>query len=128
MRLLLDTQLAIWWHFEDHRLSSTAREVTEAADEGVYFSHVSLWEMAVKIAAGKSSIDLPEFAMEIDRLGFLPLRLRESHIFESARLAWSAGHKDPFDRLLVAQAKTEGLTLLTADRTLQRYGDFVRVV
>lgn len=84
--------------------------------------------MAVKIAVGKSSIDLPAFATEIEQLGFSILRITEPQIFEVATLPRFPDHKDPFDRLLVAQARAESLTLLTADARLGRYGDLVRVV
>lgn len=102
------------------------RSLMESSDE-LLFSRVSLWEMAVKVAAGKSNVELKKFADEVTRLGVDWLDVTNSHIFEVARLPY-ADHKDPFDRLLVAQASSEGLTLLTADRRLQRYGEFVHVV
>lgn len=128
MNLLLDTHLAIWWHLDDRRLPESVRSAVQSTDGSAFVSQVSLWEMAVKIAVGKSSIDLPAFATEIEQLGFSILRITEPQIFEVATLPRFPDHKDPFDRLLVAQARAESLTLLTADARLGRYGDLVRVV
>jgi len=126
--LLLDTHLAIWWHLEDRRLPKSVRSAVQSNDGPVFVSQVSFWEMAVKIAVGKASIDLPAFATEIEQLGFSILRITEPQIFEVAALPRFPDHRDPFDRLLVAQARVESLTLLTADARLARYRDFVRVV
>jgi PIN domain nuclease of toxin-antitoxin system len=91
-------------------------------------SRVSIWEIAIKNGTGRLSLDLRDFAAEVERLGFGWLPISNEHVFRFAELPKVTGHKDPFDRLLVAQAQTEPLILLTADARLARYGDLVRVV
>lgn len=116
MRLLLDTHVLIWWD-EGARLSAKARSAIETADQ-VYVSAVSGWEIAIKTSLGKlrPSRTISEAAAES---GFeeLPLRLR--HAEALARLP--ALHRDPFDRMLVAQAQSDRLTIVSRDRALAAY-------
>lgn len=116
MRLLLDTHVLIWWD-EGARLSAKARSAIETADQ-VYVSAVSGWEIAIKISLGKlrPSRTVLEAAAES---GFeeLPLRLR--HTEALARLP--VLHRDPFDRMLVAQAQSDRLTIVSRDRALAAY-------
>lgn len=128
MRLLVDTQIAIWWFLEDRRLSGSIRDLLETSDEPVLVSHVSLWEVAIKTGTGKLHLAPRTFAAEVERLGFAWLPILPMHLFEVAALPRFPDHRDPFDRLLVAQARVESLTLVTADRRLERYGESVRVV
>ena len=118
-RLLLDTHVWLWWQADDRRLGPEARSNIHAAAE-VRFSAASAWEIAIKSAIGK--LVLPKGAdihAELERDGFVPLAVEIAHA-EGVR-ALPPLHRDPFDRLLVAQALAEGLTLVTADPALGRY-------
>jgi PIN domain nuclease of toxin-antitoxin system len=99
----------------------------EQAD-AVFVSHASLWEMAIRLSIGKLRIDLPRFAKQIEATGFEWLDIRNAHLLAVATLPLFEDHRDPFDRLLVAQSSTEPLILLTADAKLERYGATVRVL
>jgi PIN domain nuclease of toxin-antitoxin system len=126
--LLLDTHLILWAAFEPERLSPKARRQLQSRALPLAFSHASLWEVAIK-----TSLARPGFAVDSRMLrqalvaeGFIELPVAPAHIARVAGLPWV--HRDPFDRMLVAQAMEESLTLLTADPTLKGYGRFVKVV
>lgn len=119
-RLLLDTHVWLWWQAGDARLGPQTRQRLQRASE-VRLSAASAWEMAIKIAIGK--LTLPkgaDIAAELAHSGFLSLPVEIVHAEDVRRLP--PLHRDPFDRLLVAQARVEGLTLVTADRQLAAYG------
>ena len=128
MRLLLDTCLAIWWEANHPNLSQTARDLVLRANDGVYVSRVSLWEMAIKVNLGRLKLDLGRFAQRIELDGFRWLGIETEHILAYTSLPTFSDHKDPFDRLLIAQSLAEPLILLTADAGLARYGATVRLV
>ena len=117
MRLLLDSHVVLWWLAGDERLSESSRQAIEAADH-VAVSVVSLWELGIKKALGKLSFpdDLPD---QVVYSGFEWLPIAVEH----ARVAPSlpAHHGDPFDRMLIAQALAEQLTIVTADRHFTDY-------
>jgi PIN domain nuclease of toxin-antitoxin system len=113
MRLLLDTHVAIWWLDGDRRLTSTTRAAIESATEA-YLSVVSLWEIVIKQDKGR--LDLPAGFTDALRDDFAALPLTVDHVLEGRALPLV--HRDPFDRMLVAQAVAEGLTIVTADRAL----------
>lgn len=122
-RLLLDSHVLVWW--DDGRL--TAPAVVQAirdADE-VHVSVVSAWELTIKAALGKIQVPRPIASVMADN-GFLELPVFLHHVEALASLP--NHHRDPFDRLLVAQAVEEGATLLTSDATLKGYGRFVKAV
>ena len=127
MRLLLDTHLMLWWQADHPDLLATVRQQVLQAD-AVYFSQASLWEMAIKVSLGKLRIDLPRFEAEVGCQGFHWLPIRNAHLQAVAALPVYEDHRDPFDRLLVAQSLTEPLLLLTSDSKLARYGSTVRRV
>lgn len=118
MRLLLDSQVVIWAMIDTKLLRPDVRESIAAADV-VHVSAASLWEIAIKRAKGRLSV--PDDLIElIGRAGFTPLAITERH-------GWAAGslprlHNDPFDRIIVAQAIAEGLTIVTSDRRMREYG------
>jgi len=128
LRLLLDTHLIVWWQTGDHRLTVSRRNLIESSEAPAMVSRVSMWELAIKNGTGRLSLDLRDFAAEVERIGFGWLPISNEHVFQLAELPTLPQHKDPFDRLLVAQAMSEPLILLTADSRLARYGDPVRVV
>ncbi len=128
MRLLLDTHLLIWTAGDPNRLSKTARALIEDRDNEIAFSAVSIWEVAIKYALKR-----PEFNVDphLVRRGcqdnaMTELAITSEHAIVTASLA--PIHKDPFDRLLVAQAMAEGITLLTADETIALYRGPIRLV
>ena len=119
MRVLLDTHAVLWALDGGDRLSPKAREVIENETNEVFVSVVSAWEIAVKRALGKLSVpdDLPE---AIADAGFLQRLVRFP---DCARLAsLPTIHRDPFDRMLVAQSRTEAVPLVTGDRAIRRFG------
>ena len=125
MRLLLDTHIFLWLATDDREASKTLRAQVESASE-VYVSAASVWEVAIKSALDKLDGDPENFHRAIDAFGFRELAITGMHTLAVARLP--PIHRDPFDRLLIAQAMTEPLLLLTADETLAAYSDLVRVV
>lgn len=128
MRLLLDTHLAVWWLIRSQRVPAEARELVESATDPVAISRGSLWEMAIKISTGTLKIDLRRFVRMAETSGFEWLDIKNEHLLSVAALPLFDDHRDPFDRLLVAQSQTEPLVLLTSDAKLARYGSTVRVV
>jgi len=116
---LLDTHAWLWWQTDDSRLGARARRAIATASE-VRVSAASAWEIAIKVTFGKlrmpPDIDIEQ---EIEHGGFLPLPIEIAHTDALRRLP--ALHRDPFDRILIAQAATEGLTLVSADRQLDPY-------
>lgn len=127
MRLLLDTHLLLCWLGWPERVPMAARQAVAAA-EHVHVSHASLWEMAIKRSLGKLAVDLPALHRQVEADSFQWLPISAGHLLAVAELHQHEDHRDPFDRLLVAQAWTESLILLTADAKLGRYGAMVRVV
>jgi PIN domain nuclease of toxin-antitoxin system len=128
MRLLLDTQIAVRWQIESRTVPEAARKLVRETDGPVYLSRASLWELAIKTSLGRLRLDLPKFCKRVVEDGFEWLDISQEHLFAVAGLPPQDDHKDPFDRLLVAQSLTEPLILLTADAKLARYGSTVRVV
>ena len=123
MRLLLDTCTFLWIVAGAPELSDRARRAFTAPDNEVYLSAVSAWEIAVKHGLGRLPLPSPpsDFVPEMrQRHGIAPLALSEEAALLLGKLP--AIHRDPFDRMLVAQAQTEGLRLVTHDRTLEPYG------
>ncbi len=131
MRLLLDTHILLWRMAGSERLSADAlRLMDETADE-LLASTASIWEVAIKWALRKGAADdMPlsgrEFSAALDEVGIRVLAITPAHAAATEDLP--ALHRDPFDRLLLATARHEGLTLLTHDARLGDYGAGVRVV
>jgi len=118
VRLLLDTHVVLWWLADDDRLSPTARDAVNVAQE-VRLSAASVWEIAIKRALGR--LEVPEDYLEaVDASDIGLLSITGQHA--EAAGALPRHHVDPFDRMLVAQARTEDLTLVTADRRIADYG------
>jgi PIN domain nuclease of toxin-antitoxin system len=122
--LLLDTQVALWALTGHRRLPRKARRLIDASD--VVVSAASIWEIAIKAAIGKLDADPSEVRSALAPTGFGELPVTGEHAARVSTLP--AHHRDPFDRLLVAQSLVEGLVLLTADAQLARYGGSVRLV
>ena len=126
--LLLDNHLLLWAAFEPARLSPKAAQALQSREVPLAFSLASLWEVAIKTSLGRPgfSVDPVLLHRSLQAEGFMELPIRPVHLGRVANLPWV--HRDPFDRLLVAQAAEDKLTLLTVDTTLRRYGRFVRCV
>ena len=127
MRILLDTQIAIWWLIKPEAIAKTTQTLVQTAG-AVFVSRASLWEMAIKCGLGKLEIDLPLFCEHIEKTGFHWLDIKQEHILSLPKLAIFDDHKDPFDRLLIAQSLHEPMILLSADNKLARYGANIRIV
>lgn len=125
MRYLLDTHVFLWCVKEDRRLTKTLRSKILQATE-VYVSSASIWEAAIKIKLGKLEADLNELVMAIMNSGFTELAITAHHAAAITHLAEI--HRDPFDRILIAQAISEPLTFLTADKVLGNYSHLVEVI
>ena len=118
MRLLLDTHVFLWWSEDDRRLQPAAREAIRNAD-AIVISAASAWETAIKTGLGKLRLLIPfDEAVEIN--GFDRLAVDFHHA--AAVTSLPPHHGDPFDRMLIAQALTERLTLVTHDRHFEPYG------
>ena len=116
-KLLLDTNVLVWWVAGSSRLSLSARRTIQGA-HAVYISAATAWEIATKAHQGKLEFD-GDLLEEIKASGFQPLAIHIGHAIAAAILPMH--HRDPFDRMLVAQAQMESLTLVTADRHLKSY-------
>ena len=121
MRVLLDTDLLLWALSRPSRLSAAARKRIQRAE--VYVSVASIWEISIKSALGKLKADPAEVLEAIEPTGFSMLSITGQHAAKVAELPFL--HKDPFDRILVAQASVEPMILLTNDDALTAYGTLV---
>ena len=119
MRILLDTHALLWWLADDQRLGERAR--SHIADEAnhIVASAASLWEIAIKQRLGKIDADIAEIEREIVLQGFTRLGIEADHLLELSTLPDL--HRDPFDRMLVAQARAEDVPLMTADGQIAGY-------
>ncbi len=128
MRLLVDTHLLLWAAAKSRRLPKQARRLIENPANDVCFSAASLWEIAIKAALRRPdfTVDLARLRPALTEMGFAELAVSGIHAERLASLP--PLHKDPFDRMLVAQSLAEPLLLLTNDEVLARYGDVVQVV
>ena len=124
MRILIDTHILLWCLEDSPKLTAVARRLIEDPDNEIYVSKATAWEIEIKRMLGKLTI-ADDFMERIEEgFSWLPIELR--HIKELRTLA--SIHRDPFDRMLVAQAKCESMTLLSHDDDLPQYGDFVKRV
>jgi PIN domain nuclease of toxin-antitoxin system len=118
MNLLLDTHVLLWWLSDDERLGRAARSAIESSENTCFVSAATAWEISIKAALGK--LDVPaDMASTLGQEGFSAMDVSIEHAWEVGRLP--PIHRDPFDRMLVAQCRVEGLTLVTHDSTLGSY-------
>jgi PIN domain nuclease of toxin-antitoxin system len=122
--LLLDTHIALWWFSADSRLPEAACNLIRSSR--CHVSLASVWEVAIKYRLDKLPVSAQDFLGAIKDAAMHMLPIQAAHILTTAALPLL--HKDPFDRLLIAQAMNESLILLTADAQLASYGGFVRKV
>ena len=120
MKLLLDSHAFLWWLAEDPKLSAGAREVVADPSSIVHVSAASVWELAIKASLGKLDLDGADLVEEIGENDFVELPMTARHSLAAAALP--RHHEDPFDRMLIAQAQVEGLTVVTRDPAFRAYG------
>ena len=128
MRLLLDTHLLLWAVASSHRLSAATQLLIEDPRNDVHYSAASIWEIAIKTTLRREGfrVDLPLLCSTLPAMGVKELPVRSEHAVGVTELP--PIHRDPFERLLVAQSIVEPMVLLTNDAVLARYGPHVRVV
>ena len=128
MKLLLDTHLLLWAAAEPRRLSKQARALIDNPDNDLLFSAASLWEVAIKQGLGRDDFKVDARLLRRGLLdnGYSELPIISDHVVAIDSLP--PIHKDPFDRILVAQATVEGVTLLTIDSVVRRYPGPIRAV
>ena len=121
MKYLLDTHIVLWYFRGAKELSKTVKSIIEDADTQKYVSVASLWDFAIKHSQGKLQFDggFSHLLEMLTKNGFVILPITTSHLTGIIHLSFI--HRDPFDRLLVAAAKTEGMTILTADENIHQY-------
>jgi PIN domain nuclease of toxin-antitoxin system len=121
MRALLDTNVALWAAVSDARLTKRAKEFLETKDAELYLSVASLWELAIKTQIGKLTIPgtLEEFVARISKTQLRTLPIMPEHVLVVAKLPLL--HKDPFDRILIAQSLSEAMPIMTSDHKISRY-------
>lgn len=125
MRLLLDTNVLLWTLAGSPKVQPVSQLIL-APESEVFVSTASLWEIAIKTAIGKLTADLTEIRQAVAASGLLELSIRGEHVETIATLPMH--HKDPFDRMIVAQAITEPMRLLSGDRQLAVYTELVHLV
>jgi PIN domain nuclease of toxin-antitoxin system len=128
MRLLLDTHILLWTIAESRRLSSAARALIGKPDNELTFSSASLWEVAIKAKRGRDDfrIDVSSLRRSLFDNDYVELPITGAHAGALGSLP--PLHRDPFDRMLVAQAIVEGLTLVTSDSAVAKYPGPIRLV
>jgi len=128
MKLLLDTHLLLWAAGQPERLPAEARDLIDSVDNDLYFSAASIWEVVIKSGMRREDFKLDARVLRRGLLdnGYEELPIGSEHVVAIDNLPTL--HKDPFDRVLVAQAQVEGITLLTADHVIARYPGPVRLV
>lgn len=122
MRILIDTQCWLWMAGSPDRLSPRARALVETTEHELLLSAASAWEIAIKHALGRLTLPEPPgryVPSRLERMKMTPLPIEHDHALKVATLP--AHHRDPFDRILVAQAQIEELSILTADRAIASY-------
>ena len=120
--ILIDTHVWLWLNGAVERLSAEALETLSSPETAVYLSAASVWEIGIKFATGRLVLPLAPEEYIVSRLaenGISPLPIHQEHALRAASLP--PHHRDPFDRMLVAQAKVEGFKLMTVDRILAEY-------
>ena len=124
MNILIDTHIALWSLYDEKKLSKKAKQLLLDSNNTIYYSLASAWEVEIKHSIGKLPVPADTFIEDCDSTGFLPLSIKKEHILSLKDLPLLPdNHKDPFDRLLLTQAKSEKMAFLTLDKKILAYGD-----
>ena len=122
MIILLDTHIALWSMYQDEKLTNKIAAYLTDEDNTVYVSLVSAWEIEIKHSLGRLPVSSDAFLRDCESMDYLILPITKEHIFALSKLPYPEnGYKDPFDRLLLASAKAEGMKLLTQDHRVLQY-------
>jgi len=119
VNVLLDTHALLWWLADDTKLSTRARDVIGNQTNQVFVSAVSGWEISIKQSLGKLDIDTATLLTEVEHNGFMLLPVHFQHGLVAGDLP--SHHRDPFDRMLIAQAQCQGLQLISVDHCFEAY-------
>ncbi len=130
MGCLLDTHVLLWMLENDSRLSLTAQNILSDISIDCFASVISLFEMAIKKKTGKLSLskDIEEYAKELKRIGIIMLPITTSHLEAYEHIPLIQDHRDPFDRLLIATAQHERLSIITVDEKFSLYSNQVTII
>ena len=120
MKLLLDSHAFLWWLVEDPKLAVEARQAMADPASTVHVSAATVWELSIKATLGKLDLDGADLVEEIEANDFVELPMTARHALAEGTLP--RHHEDPFDRMLIAQARIEGLTVVTRDPAFRAYG------
>jgi PIN domain nuclease of toxin-antitoxin system len=128
MRILPDTHILMWVAIDSAKLPGAARQMLIDQNNQIYFTALTIWEIAIKTALGKKGFDTDAatFRRALVANGYIELPITSEHAIAVSALP--PLHKDPFDRILIAQATVEGITLITSDRQLAKYPGPIRKV
>ena len=128
MNLLIDTHLLVWAGYKSGKLSKSAKDLMNDADNQLFFSAISIWEVAIKAALGHEDFDVDPaiFRRQLADNGYKEMAFLGSHALMVSSLP--PLHRDPFDRALIAQARAEGMILLTADKRVAEYSTGIQLV
>jgi len=119
MRYLLDTHALIWYSGNPTKLPETIRDTLNNPKSKLYISVASLWEIAIKVGAGKLEIDFDELLTKLKRIDIVVVPIENEYLARLVNLPFI--HKDPFDRLIIVTAQTTNMTLITTDDNIQKY-------
>lgn len=119
MNYLLDTHAFMWWLSDSKKLSQRARRIISDSNNRIFVSHATQWEIVIKSAIGRLVFPVDRLELEVEENGFELLSLNTKHIMQITSLPMH--HRDPFDRLLIAQAQNESLILLSRDEMFASY-------
>ncbi len=119
MRLLLDTHILLWWLADDAALPTAAKAAIGDPESEIFVSAATAWELAIKCALGRLEFPIEQMGVILEEAGFTPLPIKVQHGIIAGALP--THHHDPFDRMLIAQAQHDGLTIVTVDSMIRRY-------
>jgi PIN domain nuclease of toxin-antitoxin system len=119
MRLLLDTHVLLWWLADDRRLVRRTRQIIADPNNAIFVSAASIWEIAIKAGLGRLKVDVDVLASGLEANGLMSLPIAAAHAAAVFHLPLL--HRDPFDRMIIAQALTEKLQLVTRDPQFAEY-------
>ncbi len=124
-KFIIDTHYLIWAMKDPTKISPKALNIIENINNTIYVSLASLWEIAIKQKIGKIQLldSLENFKADVEEIGIIWLPILDKHIFATTQLELHQTHKDPFDRLIISQAKQENLTIITDDSKFNLYSD-----